>query len=162
MTCRILDVKRKTLALAPEEEGRPLDVHQWQALLRSLSGYEPYRRVYDARILPERVLEFVLKHPAFPRSLLHALREFAGALDGVAAPIRVQTELTQRVTELAAELRALDTRRMLVEGGLETYVRLMLRRCRVLARSLEEAYFGSLRAAPAPVPIVPEHGLVPQ
>ena len=30
-----------------------------QALLRSLSGYEPYRRAYDARIVPERVLMVV-------------------------------------------------------------------------------------------------------
>ena len=53
MLCRILEIKRKSLALAPEHEGAPIDFHQWQALLRSLSGYEPYRRAYDARIQPE-------------------------------------------------------------------------------------------------------------
>jgi len=162
MTCRILDVKRKTLALAPEEEGRPLDFHQWQALLRSLSGYEPYRRVYDARIQPERVLEFVLKNPDFPRSLLHSTLELTRMLPNVSASSRAQLELQQRVESLGVELRQLETGRIFGDGSLEHHGRLMLRRCDDLARAIEEAYFGSQRPAPQPVRAVPDAVLVPQ
>jgi uncharacterized alpha-E superfamily protein len=162
MTCRILDVKRKTLALAPHEEGRPLDVHQWQALLRSLSGYEPYRRVYDARIQPDRVLEFALKNPDFPRSLLHSVTQLSELIRLVSAANRAQQELQQRVDVLALELRHLDTARILSEGDLERQARFMLRRCDELAHALEGSFFSSMRPAPVPVRASPNAGLVPQ
>jgi uncharacterized alpha-E superfamily protein len=163
MSCRILDVKRKTLELAPQELGRPLDVHQWQSLLRSLSGYEPYRRVYDARIRPERVLEFVLKNPDFPRALLHSLIQLCEALRSVtAAPNRSQADLLLRVDELALELRQLDTVQVLADGGLERYVRRMLLQCDALARALEEAYFNSFRPTLTPMRAAPGASLQPQ
>ena len=162
MSCRILDVKRKTLGLAPHEEGRPLDVHQWQSLLRSLSGYEPYRRVYDARVQPERVLEFVLKNPDFPRALVHGLLQLCEALHAVSGPNHKQVELVQRVEMLAVELRQLDTAQVLAEGALESYVRRMLLRCDELAQKLEEAFFSSFRPAPTPLRASPHASLVPQ
>jgi uncharacterized alpha-E superfamily protein len=162
MCCRILDVKRKALGLAPQEEGRPLDVHQWQTLLRSLSGYEPYRRVYDARIQPDRVLEFALKRSDFPRSLLHCLLQLAEALRFVASPNRAHADLLQRVEGMAVELRQLDTVNLLAEGYLESYVRLMIRRADDLSRAVEDAYFSSLRPAPVPVRAVAGASLVPQ
>jgi uncharacterized alpha-E superfamily protein len=162
MSCRILDVKRKTLDLAPQEVGRPLDVHQWQSLLRSVSGYEPYRRVYDARIQPERVLEFVLKNPDFPRALLHSLLQLCDALRSVAAPNRGQADLLLRVDALALELRQLDTVQVLADGALEHYVRRMLLQCDALARALDEAYFSSFRPAPTPVRAAPNASLQPQ
>jgi uncharacterized alpha-E superfamily protein len=162
MACRILDVKRKTLGLAPQEEGRPLDVHQWQSLLRSLSGYEPYRRVYDARIHPERVLEFVLKNPDFPRALVHSLLQLCEALRAVTGPNPKQVELVQRLEALAVELRQLDTAQVLADGALESYVRRMLRHCDELAQKLEEAFFSSFRPAPTPLRASPHASLVPQ
>jgi uncharacterized alpha-E superfamily protein len=162
MTCRILEVKRKTLALAPHEEGRPLDVHQWQALLRSLSGYEPYRRVYDARIQPERVLEFALKNPDFPRSLLHSVLQLCELIRLVSAPSHAQAELQQRVDVLAIELRHLDPARVLAEGDLERHVGLWQRHCEELANALERSYFSSLPPPPRPVRAAPNAGLVAQ
>jgi uncharacterized alpha-E superfamily protein len=137
-------------------------VHQWQSLLRSLSGYEPYRRVYDARIMPERVLEFALKNPDFPRSLLHSLISLSEALDHVVSPIQAQVELQQRMAGLIGELRQLNTARVLSDGSLEHYTRLWLRRCEELARAIEDAYFSSQRPAPAPTRGSSGGVLVPQ
>jgi len=162
MVTSVLEIKRKALALAPEEEGRPVDVHQWQALLRSLSGYEPYRRAYDARIVPSRVLEFVLQRTDFPRSLGHAISQVADALGKVTAESPSQIELYEAARLFVEQLRVLDARDVLRSGSLEAHVTLLRKRCDELARRLEQSFFVSAR--PTPAPIVPSAyaGLVPQ
>jgi uncharacterized alpha-E superfamily protein len=148
MICRILDIKRKAVSLAPQEAGRPIDVHQWQALLRSLSGYEPYRRAYDARIVPARVFEFVIQRADFPRSLAHAVGQVADSLGCVTHAIPAQVALRRSVSELREELRLKDARELLLDGSLESHVKILDRRCRDVAAGLERAFFASQRAAP--------------
>jgi uncharacterized alpha-E superfamily protein len=149
MICRILDIKRKAVSLAPQEAGRPIDVHQWQALLRSLSGYEPYRRAYDARILPARVFEFVIQRADFPRSLAHAVGQVGDSLDRVTHAIPAQLALRRGVAQLREELRLLDARELLLDGSLESHVKILERRCRDIASGLETAFFASQRAVPS-------------
>jgi uncharacterized alpha-E superfamily protein len=160
MICRILDIKRKSIA--PDAEGEPVDVHQWQALLRSLSGYEPYRRAHDARIVPSRVLEFVLKRTDHPRSLactLVDLREMLGLVSGGHA---LQTRLDRRVDLLIEELRHANPEELLRSGSFEVELHHFDRRCREISEALELAYFTSLRPASAPILAAPGAGLVPQ
>ena len=148
MICRILDIKRKAISLAPGEVGRPIDVHQWQALLRSLSGYEPYRRAYDARIIPARVFEFAIQRDDFPRSLAHAVSQVADSLDRVTGANAVQLALRRSVEQLRQELRLLDARELLLDGSLESHVKLLERRCRDIGSGLEQVFFASQRALP--------------
>jgi uncharacterized alpha-E superfamily protein len=162
MICRILDVKRKTLLQLPEAAGAPVDVHQWQALLRSLSGYEPYRRAYDARIVPARVLEFVLQRTDFPRSLTHALAQVADSLRALPGEHPASGDLLRSVSLLCDELRLLDPRTLLLAGVLEREVQLLARRCDELAAAVERSFFTSFRPALAPIRPVPHAGLVPQ
>jgi uncharacterized alpha-E superfamily protein len=162
MICRILEIKRKALLLLPEAAGAPVDVHQWQALLRSLSGYEPYRQVYDARIVPARVLEFVLQREDFPRSLGHALRQVAASLHALSGSHPARAELLRAIELLCDELRLLDPRELLLSGALEREVQLLSRRCEELAADVERAFFTSFRPALAPIRAAPDAGLVPQ
>ena len=160
--CRILEIKRKSLALAPELEGAPVDVHQWQALLRSLSGYEPYRRAYDARILPGRVLEFVLKHPRFPRSLLCTLDALCASLAALPQCTSVQLELLHEVQRFRGQLQQLDPAELLLSGSLENELHSLERRCIAVTEGLDLAYFTSLRVPSAPIAASPGAALVPQ
>jgi uncharacterized alpha-E superfamily protein len=162
MICRILEIKRKTLSLAPESEGAPLDVHQWQALLRSLSGYEPYRRAYDARILPERVLEFVLKRPDFPRSLTCSVLELRSALDLVGESGGSHLRLSGELDRMLEELRSIDTTDVARSGSFEPELRRLDRYCRGLVKSLDLAYLTSLRPVANPITAAPGAELVPQ
>lgn len=162
MICRILEIKRKSLALAPESEGAPLDVHQWQSLLRSLSGYEPYRRAYDARILPERVLDFVLKRPDYPRSLCCTLLELRRALDHVSREHAAQLDLVHGVERFIEELRLLDTRELVRSGSFEAELRRLYARCEAITDGLALGYFTSLRPAAPPIAAAPGAALVPQ
>jgi uncharacterized alpha-E superfamily protein len=69
MTARILDVKYYILLPDVSLVGSALDYYQWAALLKSLSGFEAYRRLYHAGLRPIDVAEFVIFSSDFPRSL---------------------------------------------------------------------------------------------
>ncbi len=71
-TTRILDVKYFILLPSVSDVGTPYDDIQWSAVLKSVSGFEMYRKRYG-RIAPERIVEFLLLDGEFPRAvrLLH-------------------------------------------------------------------------------------------
>ena len=68
-TARILDVKYHTLLPSAAEIGGAVDYYQWSALLRSLSGFESYRKIYSDVITPRRVAELLILREDMPRSL---------------------------------------------------------------------------------------------
>lgn len=68
-TTRILDVKYHILLPSASDVGGALDTAQWQAVLRSASALEAYRRYYVREILAWKVAEFLIFSESFPRSL---------------------------------------------------------------------------------------------
>lgn len=72
MTTRIIDVR--SADLLPEHEGlTPFENIQWMSVLKSLTGYQMYRRTYQVRVRRPDVLRFLLKDKKFPRSFYHSL-----------------------------------------------------------------------------------------
>ncbi|HEY2012686.1 MAG TPA: alpha-E domain-containing protein [Bryobacteraceae bacterium] len=67
-TTRILDVKYFILLPSVRDVGTPYDDIQWAAVLKSVSAFEMYRKRYG-RISPERIVEFLLLDPEFPRTI---------------------------------------------------------------------------------------------
>jgi uncharacterized alpha-E superfamily protein len=76
-TARILDVKYHMLLASPAEVGGAVDYYQWSALLRSVSAFAAYRKVYRDTITPARVAELLILHESLPRSL-HACHNMIG------------------------------------------------------------------------------------
>ncbi len=68
-TSRVLDVQYGLLLPSAADVGKPVDDLQWSALLRSTSGFEPYRRAYG-RVASETVVGFLLFDLTFPRSVI--------------------------------------------------------------------------------------------
>ena len=68
-TARILDVKYHTLLTSAADVGGAVDYYQWGALLRSVSAFEAYRRIYRDIIIPRRVAELLILRDDLPRSL---------------------------------------------------------------------------------------------
>src|SRR3954470_6857758 len=68
-TTRILDVKYHILLPSATDVGGALDTAQWQAVLRSASALEAYRRYYVREILSWKAAEFLIFSDSFPRSL---------------------------------------------------------------------------------------------
>lgn len=73
MTTRIIDVRSTDLFEDDLIETRSLDTLQWISVLRSMSGYQSYRRHVQIRVSRPKVLNYLLKDMAFPRSVLHCL-----------------------------------------------------------------------------------------
>lgn len=67
-TTRMLDVKYFILLPLVSDIGTPYDDIQWSAVLKSVSGFEMYRKRYG-RIAPARVVEFLLLDSDFPRAV---------------------------------------------------------------------------------------------
>jgi uncharacterized alpha-E superfamily protein len=86
-TARLLDVKFNAVdsdfyGLASDQD-QEYDFYHWSAILRSVSGFEIYRRVYRNVIQPDRVAELLVLRPDIPRSLLSCMNEVVNNLDSV-------------------------------------------------------------------------------
>lgn len=68
-TARLLDSKYHILLPSVESVGGALDYYQWGALLRSLSAFRAYHKIYRDRITAIRVAELIVLHAHMPRSL---------------------------------------------------------------------------------------------
>ena len=88
-TARLLDSKYHVLLPASEEVGGSLDYYQWGTLLRSLSAFRAYHKIYRDRISASRVAELVILNAQMPRSLrccYDRLTETLEDLCGISAP----------------------------------------------------------------------------
>ena len=85
-TSRILDIKYHVLLPTGEQIGGNVDTIQWMAVLKSCSALEPYRKHYRGQVAPWKVVEFLVKNPTFPRSVLfcvHSVDESLHKITGV-------------------------------------------------------------------------------
>lgn len=101
-TARILDVKYHVLLPSSDGVGGAVDYYQWSALLRSVSAFEVYRKVYRDLITPLRVAELLILRDDMPRSLHRCMLEVYEDLRAVANNQSNETE--RRAGELYAAL----------------------------------------------------------
>jgi len=92
-TARILDVK---FLAAHGEHGAVTDsqaeFYYWAALLRSVSAFEIYRKVYRDVITPARVAELLMLRTNMPRSLIACVQGVVGNLQDVRNDVSLSTE----------------------------------------------------------------------
>jgi uncharacterized alpha-E superfamily protein/tetratricopeptide (TPR) repeat protein len=78
-TARLVDVKFHAVQSdffgAATEQDQEYDFYHWSAILRSVSGFEIYRKVYRDVIKPERVADLLILRPDMPRSLHASMNE---------------------------------------------------------------------------------------
>lgn len=102
MTTRIIDVRSTDLFPDDLLESRSLDTLQWISVLRSMSGYQIYRRHVAIRVSRPDVLNFLFHDPRFPRSFLHcinAVDEGIGALENSGGPLRTIRALKRKLRD---------------------------------------------------------------
>jgi uncharacterized alpha-E superfamily protein len=106
-TARLVDVKFHAVHSdffgAATEQDQEYDFYHWSAILRSVSGFEIYRKVYRDVIKPERVAELLILRPDMPRSLHASLNEVVANLEMVANGQSSETQ--RRAGKLRAELK---------------------------------------------------------
>ena len=105
-TARLLDVKFQSLAGDYFGTGNAsgevieVDFYHWSAVLRSVSGFEVYRKVYRNVIRPEKVAELLILRDDMPRSLAACMQEVVANLR------RVANDQSHDTLRLAGRLRA--------------------------------------------------------
>jgi uncharacterized alpha-E superfamily protein len=102
-TSRILDVKYHILLPSGEKVGGNIDTIQWMAVLKSCSALEAYRKIYFGQVAPWKVAEFVITHPAFPRSIRFSVDYFDAALHHISGSS--ESEYANEAERLSGRLR---------------------------------------------------------
>jgi len=118
-TARILDVKYHTLLPSAEAVGGAVDYYQWSALLRSVSAFESYRKIYRDVITPFRVAEMLILRADVPRSLHACLNQIYEILQQLSDDERREPE--RLAGQIHANLHYGKTEKI-IEGGLHEYL----------------------------------------
>ena len=106
-TARLMDVKfhgvHSDFYGTGQDTKQEYDFYHWSAILRCVSGFENYRKVYRDVIRPERVAELLILRPDMPRSLLASLNEVVNNLTLLAND--PSSDTLRRAGKLCAELK---------------------------------------------------------
>ncbi len=106
-TARLVDVKFHAVQSdffgTASEKDQEYDFYHWSAILRSVSGFEVYRKVYRDVIKPERVGELLILRPDMPRSMHASLNEVVNNLELVTND--TTSETLRRAGRLRADLK---------------------------------------------------------
>lgn len=121
-TSRILDVKYFMLLPSLRDVGTPYDDIQWSAVLRSVSGFEMYRKKYG-RITPRDIVEFLVLDREFPRSVHYCIRCADESLHAVTgAPMgsyRYPSEQSMGMLRSELDFTSVDS---IIRHGLHEYL----------------------------------------
>jgi len=140
---RLLDVKYHALLPTTEDVGSPLDISQWNALLRSAAGYHAFRRTNPRGMNPSMVADFLLFNECFPRSLICCVREVNELLTDLRSRYRLQGGI--EAMEQLEELRtALDSMTIddVVGRGTNEFLDFVQRQLMAVTESIRTGYFG--------------------
>ncbi|MCX8004287.1 MAG: alpha-E domain-containing protein [Burkholderiaceae bacterium] len=148
-TARLLDVKFHGAApasgAAPARVGfdQHFDFYYWAAILRSVSAFEIYRKVYRDVVTPARVAELLILREDMPRSLAACLNEVCDNLARVRNGRSQETE--RRAGLLRAELQfgRIDD---ILARGLHDYLTVFLRRVADLGERISADFLVPLAA----------------
>ena len=135
-TLRILDVRYHILQNLQTPMGLPLSNLQWVGVLRDCRAYEAFQREQPGRVDPEKVVEFLLLHESFPRSVRFCLEQSARAL---AAIERDQSQADRILGRVISDLRYVE-RAQLEPVRLHEFLGGVLDRCAKASHELQSQY----------------------
>jgi uncharacterized alpha-E superfamily protein len=136
-TARILDVKYHILLPSVNDVGGAADYYQWGSLLKSVSAFEAYQKIYRDVISPQRVSELLIFRDDMPRSLHACMNEVEAAL------IDINGASGQEARRLAGEQHAALHFGRIEDAfgrGLHEYLTDFLKNTAVLGREIRDAY----------------------
>ena len=139
-TSRILDVKYHYLLPSVAEVGSPLDFLQWTALLKSVSGYNSFRREYG-KITPRDVVEYMVFNRYFPRSILYCLMAAEDCLHEISESQRGYSNPPEKkMGNLRSELEFADIDDLFAHG-LHEYMDKLQSRINTISAAVHQQYF---------------------
>lgn len=135
-TARLLDVKyRETRPKKGAEEERAFNYYEWGAILRSVSAFKTYRRIYRDEITPRRVAELLVLRQDMPRSLHACYNQISTILEDIGRG----KECARMAGAIHADLHygKIDA---LLKRGLNEFLRDLVARSNDLGRQIAEDF----------------------
>jgi len=119
MTIRIIDVRSANLLPNTSDELTPFENIQWMSVLKSLSGYQMYRRAMQVRVRRPDVLKFLFKERLFPRAFYHSVCEVENCLRALPRrdlPIMQVARIKELVTASRPETMSQEALHAFIDG----------------------------------------------
>ncbi len=140
-TSRILDVKYFTLLPSASDVGTTIDDLGWSAVLRSVSGFEMYRRRFRS-LSVKKVVDFLILDREFPRAVQYCLsgaewsmREITGS-----QPLTYRNSAERRLGSLKAELAYSDVD-VIINRGLHQFIDDLQSKLNAIGEGIHETFF---------------------
>lgn len=140
-TARILDVKYHILLPSTDEVGTPLDFLHWMALLKSVTGFNTYRRLYGD-VSPSGIVEFLVLNKYFPRSVFYCLKEAEYCLRNITGSngSGYSNSSEKAIGELRSKLEYDDVDNIILIG-LHEYLEHLLIKTNLISDKINENFF---------------------
>ena len=141
-TARLLDVKfhgNDRMPAMDLDDDEELDFYYWSNILRSVSAFEIYRKVYRDVITPERVAELLIMRGDMPRSLTHCLNQVVIKLESIGASMHSGSQSRRLAGRLQTDLHYGDIREIL-HTGLHAYLTHFLERIHALGVAVSREF----------------------
>lgn len=144
---RLLDVGfRRAQKLGQTDDNAGESLSHWTGLLRSVGGYQAYRRTHPIRLRADEVAGFILLNKSFPRSVLFCLQEAHHYMTELIEQHGVETALPALAALEAARQQLLSADiHQLIESDLHKFADIFQRQLFTFTQSLAEGCFGQSR-----------------
>jgi uncharacterized alpha-E superfamily protein len=137
-TARILDVKYHVLLPSVKEVGGAVDYYQWSAVLRSVSAFEAYRKVFRDVVTPIKLADLLILRADLPRSLHFCIRS---AFETLTYVKNDQSEETLRRAGLLLASLQYGKITDIFTIGLHEYLTQFLKQTQVVSNGVQRSFF---------------------
>ena len=139
-TSRILDVKYFTLLRNVQDIDTTFDDLLWSAVLRSVSGFEMFRKRHHT-LTVHRVVDFLVLDPKFPRTVLYCLEQTLHSLNRIEASIpNDQNPAIYKTIELIRSLRSM-TANVIIDGGMHEFIDSFQSQLNDIGKAINDTFF---------------------
>jgi uncharacterized alpha-E superfamily protein len=138
---RLLDVNYDALTEVHGEHHGEDKYLRRIALLKSVTSFEAYCKVYHADLRPDWIVEFLLFNPEFPHTIHFCINELCAALEDIAEKTTTprSSKLHREAGRLQATLR-FDVVDEVLAGDLHRYLFDIQHQCEQIHNALYETY----------------------
>jgi len=139
-TSRILDVKYFMLLPSAKDVGTPYDDIHWSAVLKSVSGFEMYRKKFG-RLSPRDIVDFLVMDREFPRSIHYCIRNADESLHAITGtPMGAFSWSSERLTGLLRAELDFTSVDQIIREGLHDYLDVLQLKMNAIDRGVAENF----------------------
>jgi uncharacterized alpha-E superfamily protein len=136
---RTLDVKYFILLPSGEVVDSPYDTVEWGAVLKSVSGFEMYRKQHH-RINYRDVAQFLIFDPYFPRSIRFCIHTAARSLAFITHLLDIESVASEEMAKLCASIERTNINTIL-NNGLHEFIDTIQFNLNLIDKVIYESFF---------------------